>query len=307
MDYLDPRIVAVRRFNRFYTQKIGALSEGLSGTAFSLSESRILYELAHRAGPTAAEIARELALDTGYLSRVLRGFEKAGLLAREAAAGDARKSVLRLTDQGRMEFARLETRASAEAASLLASLPAATAGQVVAQMRAIEQALGGRPPRAWVLRGLRPGDLGWVISRHGALYAEEYGWDSRFETLVAEIGAGIMKNFDPAHDGAWIAELDGAPVGSVFMVRQSDDVVKLRLLLVEPAARGLGIGARLVAECESFARAHGYRRITLWTNSVLTAARAIYAKSGYRLVESEPYEGFGRQLVGETWELDLVG
>jgi DNA-binding MarR family transcriptional regulator/GNAT superfamily N-acetyltransferase len=306
MDYLDPRIAAGRRFTRFYTQKIGALREGLLDGPFSLTESRILYELARHDGISAAELARELGLDPGYLSRILRGFEKIGLTARSAVAEDARKGLVRLTAEGQTAFGKLDTQSSQQAAQLLSGLSVPAANRVVAAMRGIEAALGGQPSRSWLMRPLQPGDLGWVISRHGALYAQEFGWDGSFETLVAEIAVGIVRNFDPAHDGAWIAELDGMPVGSIFVVRESDAVAKLRLLLVEPAARGLHIGSRLVAEVESFARAHGYKRITLWTNSVLVAARAIYAASGYRLVASEPYHGFGRHLVGENWELELT-
>lgn len=306
MEYLDPRIAAIRRFNRFYTQKLGVLGEGLLDGPFSLTETRILYELAYRDGLTAAAIARELGLDPGYLSRLLKGFEKAGLVARGEDPEDGRRAVLALTDKGRVEFGRAEMRSTEQAARWLGAVPAAAAAAVVGAMRAIERGLGGNPSRAWLMRPLRPGDLGWVISRHGAVYAEEFGWDSTFETLVAEIGAGIMKQFDPAREAGWIAELDGLPVGSVFLVRSDQpDVAKLRLLLVEHQARGLGIGARLVEECERFARRAGYRRITLWTNSVLTAARAIYARQGYRLVASEPYRGFGCDLVSETWELAL--
>ncbi len=305
MDYLDPRIAALRRFNRFYTQKIGVLGEGLHRSPFSLTETRILYELAHRPGPTAAELARELGLDGGYLSRVLVGFEKSGLIARDAAPDDGRKAVLRLTDEGRMAFGRLETQSSAQAAQMIAGLPSATQGRLVRSMRDIEAALGGVPSRAWLMRPLKPGDLGWVIASHGAIYHQEYGWDGSFEVLVAEIGAGIVKNFDPAREAAWIAELDGVPVGSVFLIRVSDEVAKLRLLIVDPAARGLGIGVRLVAECTSFARAAGYQRITLWTQSILLAARRIYAEEGYRLVATEKLHDFGQDLISETWELDL--
>lgn len=306
MEYLDPRIAAIRRFNRFYTQKLGVLGDGLLDGPFSLTETRVLYELAYRDGLTAAVIARELSLDAGYLSRLLRGFEKAGLVARAEDPEDGRRAVLALTDKGRVEFARAETRSTEQAARWLAELPAPAAGAVVGAMRAIERSLGGSPSRAWLMRPLRPGDLGWVISRHGAVYAEEYGWDSSFEALVAGIAAGIAKAIDPAREAAWIAELDGLPVGSVFLVRSEDpQVAKLRLLLVEKQARGFGIGNRLVEECERFARSVGYRRITLWTNSVLLAARALYARHGYRLVASEPYHGFGCDLVGETWDLAL--
>jgi GNAT superfamily N-acetyltransferase len=213
--------------------------------------------------------------------------------------------VLRLTPRGREVFAPLNDRSDEMIGALLAALPDATATRVVTAMRTIEMALGGGGGRAWLLRPLRPGDLGWIVSRHGAIYAEEFGWDGTFEVLVAEIGAGIVKNFLPAREAGWIAEQDGVPVGSVFLVRASEEVAKLRLLLVEPATRGLGIGARLVDECTRFARAAGYRRITLWTNSVLVAARRLYVNAGYKLVQSEPYHGFGQDLVSETWEIEL--
>ena len=306
MDYLDPRIAALRRFNRFYTQKIGVLGEGLHRSPFSLTETRILYELAHRPGPSAADLARELGLDGGYLSRVLLGFEKSGLIARDVAPDDGRKSVLRLTEAGQMAVGQLETQSSAQAAQMLAGLPAATQGRLVQSMRDIETALGGTPSRAWLMRPLRPGDLGWVIASHGAIYHREFGWDASFEVLVAEIAAGIAKNFNPACEAAWIAEMDGIPVGSIFLIRVSDEIAKLRLLIVDPAARGLGIGVRLVAECTRFARAAGYRRISLWTQSMLLAARRIYVEEGYRIVATEPLSDFGQELISETWELNLA-
>ncbi len=305
MDYPDPRIAALRRFNRFYTQKIGVLAGGLHPSPFSLTETRILNELAHRPDPSAADLARELGLDGGYLSRVLLGFEKSGLIAREAAPDDGRKSVLRLTDNGKIAVGLLETQSSAQAAEMLAGLPTASHRRLVRAMRDIEATLGGTPSRAWVMRPLRPGDLGWVIASHGAIYHREFGWDGSFETLVAEIAASIAKNFNPLCEAGWIAELDGMPIGSVFLIRVSDEVAKLRLLIVDPAARGLGIGVRLVAECTNFARAAGYRRITLWTQSILLAARRIYAEEGYRLVGSEALHDFGQDLISETWELAL--
>jgi DNA-binding MarR family transcriptional regulator/predicted N-acetyltransferase YhbS len=305
MQAVDPRVATVRRFNRFYTAKIGVLREGLLGGPYSLTETRVLFELAHRDGATAGELGRELCLDSGYLSRILARFDADGLLARAPAPADGRKSMLRLTPSGREAFAPLEARSDEMIGALLAALPDAGATRVVSAMRTIETALGDEARRAWLLRPLRPGDLGWVISRHGAIYAQEFGWDGTFEVLVAEIGAAILKNFSPAREASWIAEQDGVPVGSVFLVRQSDEVAKLRLLLVERAARGFGIGARLVDECTRFARAAGYRRITLWTHSILVAARRLYANAGYRLVHSEPLHDFGQDLTSETWELDL--
>lgn len=305
MDYLEPRVAALRRFNRFWTARIGVLREGLWGSPYSLTETRVLYEIAHRDGVTASVLARELELDSGYVSRMVGGFEKAKLVLREADPADGRKSVLRLSEQGVRDFALIEMRSSEQAARMLGAVPEGAVGEVVAAMRRIEEAFGGVVPRGWVMRGLRPGDLGWVISRHGSIYAEEFGWDATFEHLVAKIGAEVMEGFDPVREGAWIAKLDGVVVGSVFLVRVDDEVAKLRLLIVDPAARGLGIGARLVAECTRFARAKGYRRITLWTHEVLAAARKLYAAEGYRLVAAEPMRAFGQDLISETWELAL--
>ena len=309
------RIEAVRRFNRFYTRRIGVLHESLVHTRFSLTESRLLWEFAHRATTTAAELARDLDLDPGYLSRLLRGLKNAKLIRAERSADDARHLHLRLTAAGRRAFAPLDRRTEAEVAALLAGLDDAGQRRLLAAMATIEATLGeapaGRAP--WLLRPAQSGDIGWVVARHGALYASEYGWDMRFEALVARIGADFVDRFDAAREACWIAERDGANVGCVFLVQARDETsgapvagtAQLRMLLVEPAARGLGIGARLVDECARFARGRGYRRIVLWTNSVLVAARAIYARAGYRLTGSEPHQSFGHALVGETWELDL--
>jgi DNA-binding MarR family transcriptional regulator/N-acetylglutamate synthase-like GNAT family acetyltransferase len=303
----DARVAAVRRFNRFYTRRIGLLGEGYLESPFSLTEVRVLYELAHREHPTAAELARDLGLDTGYLSRILRGFARRRLVARTTSSADARRSLLALTKQGRAAIGPLQARSHADIGGMLGKLSAGAQGRVLEAMRAIEQALG--EPAAsgvpYLLRPHRPGDMGWVVGRHGALYADEYGWDERFEALVATIVARFLERFDPKLERCWIAERDGLPVGSVFLVRRRATVAQLRLLLVEPAARGLGIGARLVDECARFARQAGYRKITLWTNSVLLAARRIYAAAGYRLVRKERHRSFGRDLVGETWELRL--
>ncbi len=305
MNAVDPRVAAVRRFNRFYTARLDLLREGLLGGPYSLTETRVLFELAHRDGATAGGLGRELGLDSGYLSRILSRFDADGVLTRAPSPDDGRKTLLRLTPHGHAVFAPLNQKSDEQVGALLAALPDQTATQLVAAMRTIETTLGDRDTRAWLLRSLRPGDLGWVIARHGAIYAQEFGWDATFEAFVADIAASIMQNFDPRREAAWIAELDGVPVGSVFLVRQSDAVAKLRLLIVDPAARGLRIGARLTDECTRFARSAGYRRITLWTNSVLSAARRIYADAGYRLLHSEPYRGVGQDLVSETWELEL--
>ena len=306
---------AVRRFNRFYTRRIGVLHEKLADTRFSLAESRLLWELAHRGRTTAAELARDLDLDPGYVSRLLRTLKEAKLIRSERAAEDARHLHLSLTAAGRRAFAPLDRRSEADVSALLAAVPDHTRHRLLGAMNEIETLLGEHPTATapWLLRSPRPGDIGWVVARHGRVYADEYGWDLRFEALVARIAADFIDRFDAAREACWIAERDGANVGCVFLVQAREEAsgtvvegtAQLRLLLVEPSTRGLGIGARLVDECERFARAQGYRRIVLWTNSVLSAARAIYAKAGYRLLASEPHESFGRPLVGETWALAL--
>ena len=302
---LERRVAAVRRFNRFYTSKIGVLH--YLGSDFSLAEVRVLYELANRATPpTAAQLGKDLNLDAGYLSRLIRGFERRGLLARTRSASDGRRSHLALTTAGRAAFTPLGARSHDEMVALLSPLSDPDQRRVIEAMETIEAVLGGgEGPPPFTLRPHRPGDMGWVVQRHGALYAQEYGWDERFEALVASIVAKFVERFDPARERCWIAEKDGEPVGSVFLVKRSKSVAQLRLLIVDPKARGLGIGARLVAECESFARERGYRTITLWTNSVLISARRIYEAAGYRLIDSTPHVSFGHELVGETWEKTL--
>jgi len=303
----EGRIAALRRFTRFYTRRIGVLQEGLHDSQFSLTQSRVLYELANRVAPTAAELAGDLGLDAGYLSRILRGFKQRGLITRTPSAKDGRQTHLSLTPAGRQAFAPLDRGSHDQVAAMLARLPEGGQARLIEAMAAVEQSLGERPADAppYLLRPHQPGDMGWVVSRHGALYAQEYNWDLAFEALVAEIVAAFISNFDPKRERCWIAEIDGAPVGSVFLVKQSDDVGKLRLLLVEPRARGLGIGARLVAECIRCARLSGYRTLTLWTNDVLVAARRIYEKAGFRLVQEEKHHSFGHDLVGQNWELEL--
>jgi DNA-binding MarR family transcriptional regulator/GNAT superfamily N-acetyltransferase len=304
---LDRRVAAVRRFNRFYTRQIGLLREGYLASPFSLTEVRVLYELAHREQTTASELGRELGLDPGYLSRILRGFETRGLIAKAPSPSDGRQQLLRLTSRGWEAFAPLQARSREDIGAVLSRLSPTEQDRLVAAMGTIEGLLGERsePKVPYLLRPPRPGDLGWVVHRHGLLYAQEYGWDERFEALVAGIVAQFVERHDPARERCWIAERDGEVVGSVFLVRQSETVAKLRLLLVEPSARGLGIGARLVDECVRFARSVGYRTITLWTNDVLHAARRIYERAGFRLVGEEPHHSFGRDLVGQTWELAL--
>ncbi|MGH7570683.1 MAG: bifunctional helix-turn-helix transcriptional regulator/GNAT family N-acetyltransferase [Gemmatimonadota bacterium] len=304
---------AVRRFNRFYTRQIGVLQEGLLESPFSLTEARVIYELAQGGETTATELGGELALDAGYLSRILRGFRERGLIERRPSETDRRQSLLSLTAEGRRAFARLDAASGDEVAAMLDALTSDRQDMLVEAMTTIEGLLGAActgaapagPAPELVLRPPRPGDLGWVVHRHGILYAREYGWDERFEALVAEIMAAFVRDFDAARERCWIAELDGEIVGSVFLVRQSDEVAKLRCLLVEPKARGLGIGTRLVGECVGFARRVGYRKMTLWTNSVLVDARRLYEKAGFQRVHVEPNEDFGKSLIAETWELDL--
>ncbi|HSD54502.1 MAG TPA: helix-turn-helix domain-containing GNAT family N-acetyltransferase [Burkholderiales bacterium] len=301
------RIDTVRRFNRFYTRRIGVLHDGLLGSPYSLAEVRVLYEIAHRNGPTAAELGRELGLDAGYLSRLVRRLERSGLVARTPSATDGRRSHLALTAKGRRTFATLNSRSNDEVAALLEDLPDGAQGRLVSALETVEAVLSAdsqaRVP--YLLRTHEPGDIGWVIGRHGALYAQEYGWDETFEALVAEIAARFVRRFDPKRERCWIAERDGRNVGSVFLVRKSAAVAQLRLLIVTPEARGLGIGKRLVSECERFARQAGYRKIVLWTNRGLDAARRIYEEAGYRLAREEPHHSFGRDLVGQYWELRL--
>lgn len=314
---LARRIEAVRTFNRFYTRRIGVLSEGLLHTEFTLTESRLLWELAHAESVTASELARRLDLDPGYLSRLLCGFGRRGLIKRTRSKADGREILLGLTAAGRRAFAPLDARSQEEVGAMLAALPEGQQHDLLRAFSAVERLLddgAGRSARVpYLLRAHQPGDIGWVVSRHGALYAQEYGWDLTFEALVARIAADFVERFEPAREACWIAERDGVNVGCVFLVRWRDEatqqpvdgVAQLRMLLVEPAARGLGIGERLVRECSRFARQAGYRSIRLWTNSVLTAARGIYQKVGYRLVSSEPHHSFGHDLVGEIWELTL--
>jgi len=303
----DRRIEAVRRFNRIYTTQIGVLHKGYLESPFSLTEVRVLYELAHREKTTASELARELGLDAGYLSRILRGFKKRGLIDKRTSEGDGRQSLLWLTAKGQEVFAPLNARAHDDIGAMLNRLSSVEQSRVIGAMHTIEELLAAKPePKVpFLLRPQQPGDMGWVVHRHGVLYAQEYGWDEQFEALVAEIVAKFIQHYDPKRERCWIAEREGEIVGSVFLVKQSDTVAKLRLLLVEPKARGLGIGKRLVAECARFARQVGYRKITLWTNSVLHAARRIYEVAGFRLVHEEPHHSFGHDLIGETWELEL--
>jgi DNA-binding MarR family transcriptional regulator/GNAT superfamily N-acetyltransferase len=303
----DDQIAAVRAFNRFYTRKLGVLDQHLMKSPFSLSEARVLYELAHRDDLSAKEIGIELGLDAGYLSRIVQNFDEGGLITRKPLVSDRRQYRLALTAKGRQAFAKLDCNSQDDVGAMLAALPRGAGGRLIGAMATIERLLGAShaPSSPAILRDPRPGDMGWVVQSHGALYASEYGFDSSFEGLVAEIAAKFLSSFDASRERCWIADIDGVPVGSVFLVRQSDDVAKLRLLLVDPVGRGQGLGQRLVAECIGFARACGYRKITLWTQSILLAARRIYQDAGFVLVATEPHRSFGQSLIGETWELEL--
>jgi DNA-binding MarR family transcriptional regulator/N-acetylglutamate synthase-like GNAT family acetyltransferase len=305
---LERRVEAARRFNRFYTRQIGLLRRGAYDSAFSLTAVRVLYELAHRDKPTATELGLDLGLDAGYLSRILRGFEKRALITRTRSSTDGRRSHLALTALGRRVFAPLDARSHDEVAALLSGLAPAAQAHVIAAMQTIERLLRRERPQpsaAYLLRPPQPGDLGWVVHRHGAVYAREYGYDAQFEALVAEIVARFVERFDPTRERCWIAEQEGALVGSVFLVARSRTVAQLRLLLVEPQARGSGLGTRLVGECVRFARQAGYRKLMLWTQSELRAARRLYQAAGFRVVQKERSHSFGKALVSETWELDL--
>lgn len=306
----EERIAAVRRFNRFYTRIIGALDEGHLQSRFALAEVRLLFEIAHRDGPTATELIADLGLDAGYVSRLLRELTRRRLVKSTRSAADGRQRHLALTAKGQATVLDLESRARDDVATLLAPLDDASQARLVGAMEAIRSLLAPEAESAdgYTLRAHRPGDMGWVVQRHGELYWREYGWDARFEALVATIVAGFIDNFDPARERCWIAERDGVRIGSVFLVRhpEREGVAKLRLLLVDPAARGLGLGRRLVRECTTFARAAGYHTITLWTNDVLVAARRIYQTEGYRLVAEATHNSYGHELNGQTWELSLA-
>ena len=300
----DGPISAIRRFNRFYTRKIGALEQNLLESPFSLTEARVLFELAQQSDLTAREIGAKLGLDPGYLSRIVHGFTEKNLVTRKPVAADRRQFRLALTAKGRLAFGRLNKTSHEDVADMLGSLPADGGQRLVEAMTTIERLLDDEAPRPEAtLRDHGPGDMGWVVQRHGLLYAREFGWDISFEAMVATLVAQFLQNFDPARERCWIAEIDGAQVGSVFLVKQSDETAKLRMLIVDPAGRGHGLGKRLVDECISFARSCGYRKITLWTQSMLLAARGIYEAAGFVHVASEPHRSFGQDLIGETWEL----
>jgi DNA-binding MarR family transcriptional regulator/N-acetylglutamate synthase-like GNAT family acetyltransferase len=308
---LPQRVAAVRHFNRFYTQHLGVLQHGWLDSPFSLTEARVLYEIRQRDRATATGIGRDLGLDAGYLSRILRRFHKAGLIRKQTSPEDGRQSFLSITARGRKAFEPLEQRTELQVGAVLNRLPAPAQQHLVTAMGAIEQMIGSAEPQDGqkdgeiVLREPRPGDLGWVVARHAELYAEEYGWGENFEGICAQIVADYVKNLDPARERCWIAEIDGRNVGCVFLVKDSNTVARLRLLLVDPAARGRGLGKRLTGECVRFARERGYSSITLWTHQVLTAARHVYAGAGFRLTSSEARKSFGQDVVSEYWDLVL--
>jgi DNA-binding MarR family transcriptional regulator/GNAT superfamily N-acetyltransferase len=303
----DGQVAAVREFNRFYTNVIGLLREGLLDTPYSLTEARVLFELAREDAVEAAALRRRLDIDAGYLSRLLAGFEAGGLVRRTRSPADGRRQVIGLTGAGRAAFTDLDARSAGQIRALLAALTPDGRQRLTGSMAAIREIIEPAPgPAAFVLRPPVPGDLGWVVQRHGALYAAEYGWDVSFEALVARIVADYATRDHRGGEAAWIAELGGQPAGSVFCMRKTATVAQLRLLLVEPRARGLGMGGRMVAECVSFARQAGYREIVLWTNDVLHAARRIYQRAGFQLVSSRPHHSFGHELVEQDWRLPLA-
>jgi DNA-binding MarR family transcriptional regulator/GNAT superfamily N-acetyltransferase len=304
---VDSRVAQVRRFNRFYTRQIGALNRGFLDSEYSLTDVRVLYELRHGEAVTASILGQELALDAAYLSRILREFERKGLLVKNPSKSDRRRTHLRLSVKGRRVFDAIEARQRVAVADMLHGLPVVEQQHVVESMKQIERLFERERAKepSYSLREPRPGDIGWIVHRHGALYHQEYGWDEQFEVLVAEIAADFAKHHDPRHERCWLAEYEGEIVGSIFCVKKSKAVAKLRLLYVEPSARQLGIGTRLVDECIQFARDAGYRKMTLWTQSVLSAARRVYERVGFKLVHEAPHHSFGADLVAQTWEMDL--
>lgn len=300
------QIAAVREFSRFYTNVLGLLREGLLDTPYSLTEARVLFELARTDESEVSHLRRWLDIDAGYLSRLLARFEADGLVARTRSPADARRQLISLTSAGRAVFTKLDARSSDQIRALLGRLPMASRQRLTSAMTGIREILDpAHRPASFVLRSPMPGDLGWVVSRHGALYAGEYGWDSSFEALVARIVADYAARSDGQREAGWIAEVNGEPAGSVFCMRKTDSTAQLRLLLVEPHTRGLGLGGRLVAECVSFARRAGYSEMVLWTNDVLHAARRIYQRAGFQLVGSQPHHSYGHDLVSQDWLLPL--
>jgi DNA-binding MarR family transcriptional regulator/GNAT superfamily N-acetyltransferase len=307
----NDRVAEVRRFNRFYTRQLGVLRKTYLDSPYSLGEARVLYEIANGGAPTASDIGRALDLDAGYLSRTLRNFEKRGLIERKASASDARQSHLALSACGRKSFAPLERRSQRDTAAMLAGLKPADEARLIAAMNTIEELLGGTAPngsaseRRYTLRAPKSGDFGWIVKRHAELYGQEYGWIAPFEGVCAQIVADFVNKFDRKRERCWIAEMNGENVGSIMLAKETDSVARIRLLLVDPKARGLGLGARLTDESIRFARRAGYKKMTLWTHSVLTAARHIYQKAGFKLMRTERHRSWGRPVVSEHWDLEL--
>ncbi len=304
---IHKQVNAIRAFNRFYTRRIGVL-DGMASSPFSLAEARVLYELANRRQPTATDIRKELGLDAGYMSRMLRNFERRKFIAREWSKTDERQRFLSLTSKGRSAFVPLDARSNRVVAAMLEDLSSTEREQLVHSVQTVRRILGdtAEAKTSYLLRPHQPGDMGWIVHRQAILYADEYGWDGTYEALAAEIVAQFIKNYDPKCERAWVAEKDGERVGAVFVAKGSGQIAKLRLLHVERQARGLGIGKRLVDECIRFARQAGYQKMTLWTQSSLHAARHIYKKAGFQVVNEEKHHSFGKDLTAETWELDLT-
>jgi DNA-binding MarR family transcriptional regulator/N-acetylglutamate synthase-like GNAT family acetyltransferase len=304
------RAEALRRFNRSHTALVGLLQQAYLDSGMSLTEVRAIYEVANQDGLTVSDLAREMLLDNGYLSRIVRGLKEQGLVTSTVSKADGRQQILALTDAGTTLYSHLVERSQSEMMELISGLgeqdqrSLMTALQTASTLLARATGRDARPP-AITLRSHRPGDMGWVIAAHGRIYATEFGWDDTFEAMVADIAANFLRDFDPAWEHCWMAELDGVPVGSVTLVRKSPEEAQLRLLIIDPAARGLRLGERLVDECIRFATRKGYRKLVLWTNDNLHAARRIYQKAGFRLVEEEPHHSFGVDLVGQNWELEL--
>ena len=304
---LQEHISAVRHFNRFFTRQIGALREGLLHSSYSLTEARIIFELANRSNLTASDLCHELGLDAGYLSRILNKFEQQNLIEKTRSNDDGRQRLINLTAEGQKAFSLLDNRSSDEVSEMLSELSEGDRVRLIEAMHTVEGILdhGLKYAEPFYLRHHEVGDMGWVIHQHGLLYNQEYGWDESFEALVAQICADFINNYDPQKERCWIAEMQGEQVGSVFCVKASEEVAKLRLLLVDPKVRGLGLGTRLVEECIRFAKRSGYKKLTLWTNDVLVEARHIYEKKGFKLVEEEHHHSFGHDLIGENWDLML--
>jgi DNA-binding MarR family transcriptional regulator/GNAT superfamily N-acetyltransferase len=311
------RVATVRRFNRFYTRQIGVLRKTYLDSPYSLGEARVLYEIWRNRSTTARDIGRALDIDAGYLSRVLRNFEKRGLIQRKASKNDARQNLLTLSPRGHSAFAPLEQRSQRATAAMLGKLEAADQARLIAAMTTIETLLDGdsspggdsqaqsADDQNYILRAPRPGDFGWMVKRHAELYAQEYQWTDPFEGLCAQIVADFANKYDTKRERCWIAEIGGDNVGCVFLANETATIARIRLLLVDPKARGLGLGAKLTDECIKFARKTGYKKITLWTHSVLTAARHIYEKAGFKLMRSEKHHSWGRPVVSEHWDLEL--